>query len=59
MIQAVITGDIVNSTSLKETDEKKLAAALKQVFDQQKMEFFGAIVFRCMSKSLSKPLGWH
>ena len=56
MIQAVITGDIVNSTLLKEADEKKLAAALKQVFDQQKMEFFRGDSFQVYLKDPKQAL---
>ena len=56
MIQAVITGDIVNSTLLKEADEKRLAAALKQVFDQQKMEFFRGDSFQVYLKDPKQAL---
>jgi len=56
MVQAVITGDIVNSTLLKQADEKKLAAALTQVFEQQKMEFFRGDSFQAYIKDPKKAL---
>ncbi len=40
MKKAVLTGDIVNSTLLDEGSEKKLANALKELFQPHKMEFY-------------------
>ena len=50
MLQAVLTGDIVNSTMLNEAREKKLANSLREVFTDHKMEFFRGDSFQAYVK---------
>lgn len=56
MIQAVLTGDIVNSTLLNEAKEKKLAQILKDVHSDHKMEFFRGDSFQAYIKDPKKAL---
>ena len=39
-IQAILTGDIVNSTRLGPGREKKLMKTLQQIFNKYKLEFY-------------------
>lgn len=50
MKQAVITGDIVNSTLLDNSQEKKLISSLKAVFVDHKIEFFRGDSFQVYVK---------
>lgn len=56
MLQAVITGDIVNSTLLTEAREKKLVNALKDLFENHKMEFFRGDSFQAYVKDPKQAL---
>jgi hypothetical protein len=56
MLQAVITGDIVNSTLLTEAREKKLVLALKDLFNNHKMEFFRGDSFQAYVKDPEQAL---
>ncbi len=56
MIQAILTGDIVNSTMLNETSEKKLVLALRDVFAGHKMEFFRGDSFQAYIKDPKQAL---
>jgi len=50
MLQAVLTGDIVNSTLLNEAREKKLANSLRDLYTDHKMEFFRGDSFQAYIK---------
>ena len=56
MLQAVLTGDIVNSTLLNEAKEKKLSNALREVFTGHKMEFFRGDSFQAYIKEPAQAL---
>jgi hypothetical protein len=56
MIQAVLTGDIVNSTMLNEAMEKKLANSLRELFTDHKMEFFRGDSFQAYIKEPKQAL---
>jgi hypothetical protein len=56
MLQAVLTGDIVNSTLMNEAREKKLANSLKEVYTDHKMEFFRGDSFQAYVKDPKQAL---
>jgi hypothetical protein len=56
MIQAVLTGDIVNSTLLNEAKEKKLASSLRELYTDHKMEFFRGDSFQAYIKDPKQAL---
>jgi hypothetical protein len=49
-IKAILTCDIVNSTKLTPAKEKKLIAIIKEIFIQQKIEFFRGDSFQVFLK---------
>jgi hypothetical protein len=53
-ISAVITADIVNSTRLSKSDEKKLLKALEEIFRDQKLEFYRGDSFQVYLKEASE-----
>jgi hypothetical protein len=55
-IQAVLTGDIVNSTKLNEAKDKKLTNSLISVFIEHKMEFFRGDSFQAYIKDPKQAL---
>ena len=56
MIQAVLTGDIVNSTLLNEAREKKLSGSLRELYTDHKMEFFRGDSFQAYIKDPKQAL---
>ncbi len=50
MVQAVITGDIVNSTLLDPQQEKKLIKKLSEILEPHKYEFFRGDSFQAFIK---------
>ena len=56
MLQAVLTGDIVNSTLLNEAREKKLANSLRDLYTDHKMEFFRGDSFQAYIKEPTQAL---
>jgi len=56
MLQAVLTGDIVNSTLLNEAREKKLANSLREIYTDHKMEFFRGDSFQAYVKDPKQAL---
>ena len=56
MLQAVLTGDIVNSTLLNEAREKKLANSLRDLYTDHKMEFFRGDSFQAYIKEPKQAL---
>lgn len=56
MLQAVITGDIVNSTKLPATDEKRLLKLLEQILADHKHEFFRGDSFQAYIKDAGAAL---
>jgi hypothetical protein len=55
-IKAILTCDIVNSTKLTAAKEKKLLAAIKEIFIQQKLEFFRGDSFQVFVKQPEEAL---
>jgi hypothetical protein len=55
-IQAVITGDIVNSTKLKVAKEKKLLMMLQEVLSPYKFEFYRGDSFQVFQKDATVAL---
>ena len=55
-IQAVITGDIVNSTRLSVAKEKKLLTVLQQVLQPYKFEFYRGDSFQVFQKNAADAL---
>src|SRR4051812_39345523 len=56
MIHAVITGDIVNSTLLDESQMKRLLKELKELLNPYKLEFFRGDSFQAYIKDASDAL---
>jgi len=56
MLQAVLTGDIVNSTRLNEAREKMLVSSLRELFANHKMEFFRGDSFQAYIKDPRQAL---
>jgi hypothetical protein len=55
-IQAVLTGDIVNSTKLGATKEKKLLKVLEQILSPNKYEFYRGDSFQALLKKPNEAL---
>lgn len=55
-IQAILTGDIVNSTRLSATRDKKLTDMLLEIFLYHKMEFFRGDSFQAYIKDPAEAL---
>lgn len=55
-MRAVLTGDIVNSTQLEKSGEKKLLKALHQVLEPYKFEFYRGDSFQVYMKDPQKSL---
>ena len=55
-IQAVITGDIVNSTKFKAAKEKKLLIILKEVLLPYQFEFYRGDSFQVYQKNAAEAL---
>ena len=55
-MQAVITGDIVNSTKLKAAKEKKLLSILQQVLSPYQFEFYRGDSFQVFQKNAADAL---
>jgi len=55
-IQAVLTGDIVNSTRLRAAQEKRLTETLSDLFAEHKMEFFRGDSFQAYIKNPAEAL---
>jgi len=56
MIHAVLTGDIVNSTLLEPSQEKKLLKLLQHILSDHKQEFFRGDSFQAYIKESSQAL---
>jgi hypothetical protein len=56
MLPSVITGDIVNSTKLEATQEKKLLKILQTILSEYKHEFFRGDSFQAYIKESSNAL---
>jgi hypothetical protein len=56
-IQAILTGDIVNSTRLSRAEEKKLIDTLQKVFSGHQIEFYRGDSFQAYVKQPKSALG--
>jgi len=56
MIHAVLTGDVVNSTLLEPSQEKKLLKLLQHILSDHKQEFFRGDSFQAYIKESSQAL---